>query len=163
METLTEDVVRTCFVNASRGEQGRMHVPPDLEQRAWEDLDYLGWVDPRAPQRCYLVIPTPEGPVGLAARRNPSVGGRARMCTLCLTTHSGTGVSLVVAPRAGRAGREGNTVGQDVCTELACSAYARGLIAPPTLSAAHETIGVEQRVARLRGNLQLLLRRAVSR
>ncbi len=140
-----------------------MNLPTDLDERAWGDLDYLGWSDPRAPQRCYLVIPSERGPVGLAARRNPSAGGRARMCTLCLTTHSGTGVSLVVAPRAGRAGREGNSVGQDICTELTCSAYARGLLAPPSLSAAHETLGVEQRVARLQQNLQALVRRAVSR
>jgi len=48
------------------------------------------------------------------------------MCSLCLTTHTG-GVSLLVAPRTGKAGQQGNTVGAYMCSDLACSLYVRGL------------------------------------
>jgi hypothetical protein len=40
------------------------------------------------------------------------------------------GVTLMTARRAGPDGRQGNSVGQYLCTDLACSLYARGLRAP---------------------------------
>lgn len=155
MEPLTETQIRAAFVNCSRGEATRMHVPRDLEETRWADLDYLGWVDPRAPLQAAMVVPTEEGPVGIALRRNTSASGvgRARMCSVCTTTHSSQGVSLMVAARAGRAGRDGNTVGLDICAGLECSLHARGLLPPPVMSAARETLTVEERTARLRRNL----------
>lgn len=72
-----------------------------------------------------------------------------RMFSLCLTVHSGSGVSLMVAPRAGQPGRDGNTVGLDVCSDLARSLYVRGKMTAPALVTAQETLPVEERVARL--------------
>ncbi len=154
MDALTDREIRASFVNCSRGDAQRAHLP-DLAEQPWADLDFLGWVDPKAPQAGFLVVPTDaHGLVGLALRRNTSAGGRrARMCSLCTTVHSGTGVSLMVARRAGKPGRDGNTVGLDICAGLDCSLHARGLVAAPAMSAAHETLPVEDRVARLRRNL----------
>lgn len=157
MRTIDENEIRGSFVNCSRGEVKRLRLPHDLTDLPWEAMDFLGWTDPRAPLQCYLVVPmTDETLVGMQLRRN--IGGegakRARMCSLCLTTHPGTGVSLMVAPRAGRSGRDGNTVGLGICSELQCSRYVRGLLPPPSPMAARETLTLEDRIARLRHNLE---------
>ncbi|MET0525925.1 MAG: FBP domain-containing protein [Nocardioides sp.] len=164
MDPLTESQVRSSFVNCSKGEAKRLNLPPDLGLRRWPDLDFLGWVDPRAPMQSYLVVPTDtHGLVGVRMRRNTSGTGprRARMCSLCLTTHPGQGVSLMVAPRAGTSGREGNSVGLDICASLECSQYARGQLPLPSISAAHETLTTEERIARLQRNVLTFVARVL--
>lgn len=163
MDALTETQIRAAFVNCSRGEAKRLHVPRDLDQTRWGDLDFLGWVDPRAPLQAAVVVPGDDGPVGIALRRNASASGvgRARMCSVCTTTHSSQGVSLMVAARAGRAGRDGNTVGLDICAGLECSLHVRGLLPPPVMSAARETLTVEERIARVRRNLDAFVARVL--
>jgi hypothetical protein len=164
MEALTETQVRRSFVNCSRGEVARATLPDGFDELRWDDLDFLGWIDPKAPLHGYLVVPTVEhGLVGLRLRRNTTgpVTRRSRMCSLCTTTHSGGGVSLMVAPRAGRSGRDGNTVGLDICTGLECSAYARGTLPLPAASAVHETLSVEDRVDRLMRNVSAFVGRAL--
>jgi hypothetical protein len=155
MDSLTDTQVRASFVNATKGEVARMHLPTDLDARPWDDLELLAWLDPKAPQAGYLVVPVPErGPVGVQLRRSTGGGAkrRARMCSLCATTHGNQGVALMVAPRAGRAGRDGNSVGLEMCASLACSEYARGALQAPSLSAVHETLTGPERAARLRRN-----------
>ena len=162
MRSIDERQIRDSFVNGSRGEVKRLRPPLHLDDLPWESMDFLGWVDPRAPLRSYLVVPMAgETLVGMQLRRNVGGSGarRARMCSLCLTTHPGTGVSLMVAPRAGRAGRVGNTVGIDICSELQCSRYARDLLPPPAPLTARETLTIEERVARLRRNLEAFVAR----
>ncbi len=164
MESLTDHQVRASFVNATKGEVARMNLPPDLDVQPWADRDLLGWVDPQSPLNGYLVVPTPDrGPVGVRlTRASGGLTRRARMCSLCATTHGGQGVALMVAPRAGRAGRAGNTVGLEMCSNLACSAYARGILKAPSLSAAHETLTVEERVARLHRNVLAFVQRVLT-
>ncbi|SDP41326.1 FBP C-terminal treble-clef zinc-finger [Pedococcus dokdonensis] len=153
MDSLTETQVRASFVNATKGEVARLHVPRDLGDQPWADLDLLGWTDPKSPLRGYLVVPVPDrGPVGVQLARVQGGSRRARMCSLCATTHPSGGVALMVAPRAGRSGRDGNTVGLEMCTSLACSAYARGRLKSPSPHLAQETLSVEERVGRLSRN-----------
>jgi len=165
MDRLTDDQIRSSFVNATKGEVKRLRVPSDLETQPWDDLDFFGWVDPRAPMQSYLVVPLGDDLVGIQLRRN--VGGkgpkRVRMCSLCMTTHAGAGVSLMVAPRAGTAGREGNSLGVDVCADLRCSLYVRGVIPSPTVSHARETLPVEDKVARLQTNVEAFAQRVAGR
>jgi hypothetical protein len=161
VDALTETELRACFVNTTQGEAKRMNLPP-LAEVAWEHLDFLGWVDPKAPQQAYLVAPSSDGPVGIALRRNRAEGRRrAKMCSLCNTVHPGTGVALMVAPRAGRSGRDGNTTGLDICADLACSAYVRGRKALPTMSRTNETLSVEDKVARIETNLEAFVARVL--
>ena len=54
MRPLTEQDIRNSFVNCSKGEAKRMFVPHDLGERPWDDLDFLGWRDPGAPDRSCL-------------------------------------------------------------------------------------------------------------
>jgi len=163
MDCLTETEVRASFVNATKGEIARMNLPPDLDDQPWADLELLGWVDPKAPLTGFLVVPTSDrGLVGVQLRRAAGGGTRrARMCSLCTTTHGGQGVALMVAPRAGRSGRDGNTVGLEMCSSLACSDYARGARKPPSVSAVHETLTVEERRARLRRNVLAFVQRVL--
>lgn len=161
MRPVTEREVRASFVNASRGEASRLRLP-DLADQPWDDLDFLGWVDERAPLQCYVVLAPEDGEaVGIQLRRSQGGAGprRARMCSLCLTTHPGQGAALLVAPRAGRSGRDGNSVGIDACVDQACSAYVRGLRPLPALMRVPETLSTEERAARLRRNLETFVAR----
>lgn len=115
--------------------------------------------DPQSPGRAYLVAPVGAGHVGVALRApSAGVGARPSICSLlCLTLRSG-GVSLLVAPRAGKAGQQGHTVGTNICADLACSLYVRGKLQTGT-PGMHETLTLEQRIERLVGNLEAFLAR----
>ncbi|PZF82572.1 FBP domain-containing protein [Jiangella anatolica] len=157
MRPVTEDDVRRSFVNCSKGEAQRLSVPRDLDEQPWDDLDFLGWRDPGAPDRGYLVTARDDGGLlGVTLRAAPKAGRgfTARsMCSLCLTTHTSGGVSLMTARRAGEAGRQGNTVGQYLCADLACSLYVRGRKKSIVGAEIDETLTVEEKVARARRNL----------
>jgi hypothetical protein len=55
MIPVTENEIRGSFINCSKGEAKRLNLPRDLDSRRWEDLDFLGWRDPMAHERAYLV------------------------------------------------------------------------------------------------------------
>jgi hypothetical protein len=157
MRPITESEIRGSFVNCSQGEAKRLSVPKDLEALPWEHLDFLGWRDPGAPDRGYLVAEREDGVlvgVTLKAAKGASRGFTARsMCSLCKTTRTGGGVTLMAARRSGAAGRQGNTVGEYLCTDLACSLYVRGKKVAATEPGLDETLSVEAKVARLEANL----------
>ncbi|MER6629494.1 FBP domain-containing protein [Streptomyces sp. NPDC000987] len=159
MRSLTEQEIRTSFVNCSKGEAKRVAVPRDLDRRPWDDLDFLGWRDPGAPDRSYLITERAGRPVGLTLRYPTSQRGflHRSMCSLCLTTHPGGGVSLMTARKAGAAGREGNSVGVYMCTDLACSLYVRGKKVPDSGARFEESLSLEEQIARTRYNLYAFL------
>ncbi|MDH6432323.1 hypothetical protein M2158_000800 [Streptomyces sp. SAI-144] len=154
MEPLTEQEIRAAFVNCTKGEAKRLSVPRDLAERPWEDLDYLGWRDPQAPDRAYLVAALDGRPTALALRGSAAGSWQTRrsMCSLCLTTHSG-GVSLMVARRAGKAGQQGNSVGAYMCDDLACSLYVRGKKDAGAGARLHETLTLDEKIRRTVTNL----------
>ncbi|MEU8437015.1 FBP domain-containing protein [Streptomyces sp. NPDC029216] len=154
MKPLTEQEIRAAFVNCTKGEAKRLSVPRDLADRPWDDLDYLGWSDPQSPGRAYLVTEVDGRARALALRRPSQTAGQARrsMCAICLTTHDG-GVSLMVAPKAGKAGQQGNSVGAYICDDLACSLYVRGRKETGAGARLHETLTVEEKVERTVANL----------
>lgn len=135
MKPLTEQEIRAAFVNCSKGEAKRLNVPRDLADQPWDDLDFLGWGDPQAQDRAYLAAFIGGRPVAITLRRPAPVPGqrRSNICSICQTTHV-DGVSLMVAPRTGRAGQNGNSVGDYFCEDLACSLYTRGKKAIPATS-----------------------------
>ena len=55
MQSLEENDIRSCFVNCSKGEAKRINLPQPLSGLPWADLDFLGWRDPGAPDRGYIV------------------------------------------------------------------------------------------------------------
>ncbi|MFE2536584.1 FBP domain-containing protein [Streptomyces sp. NPDC059371] len=159
MRPLTEQDIRTSFINCSRGEAKRLATPRDLDERPWDELDFLGWRDPGAPDRGFLVTERDGGFLGVTLRLPSSRRGlpHRSLCSLCLTTHPGDGVSLMTARKAGAAGREGNSVGIYVCADLACSLYVRGKKDLRTGSRFEETLTTEQQIARTVGHLSAFL------
>ncbi|MFH9397652.1 FBP domain-containing protein [Streptomyces sp. NPDC017556] len=160
MKPLTEQEIRTAFVNCTKGEAKRLSVPRDLADRPWGDLDFLGWRDPQAPDRAYLVLVSDEGPVGIQLRSSDAASWQTRrsMCSLCVTVHTG-GVSLLVAPRAGKAGQQGNSVGAYMCSDLACSLYVRGKKDAGVGSRLRESLTLEQQIERTVVNVEAFIAR----
>ncbi|AEW98528.1 FBP domain-containing protein [Streptantibioticus cattleyicolor] len=160
MEPLTEQEIRASFVNCTKGEAKRLAVPRDLAERPWADLDYLGWRDPQAPDRAYLVTMVDGRPRGLALRCPAAASWQTRrsMCSICLTTRDG-GVSLMVAPKAGKAGKQGDSVGAYICDDLSCSLYVRGRKESGSGIRLHETLTVEEKVGRTVANVTAFVAR----
>lgn len=151
MRPLTERDIRASFVNCTKGETKRLAVPRDLADRPWDDLDFLGWRDPAAPDRAYLVT---DGLVGVALRRATSGHMRRVMCSLCLTTHTGDGVSLMTARKAGQ---RDSSVGAYMCADLACSLYLRGKRDAGPGSRIHESLTLPEKIDRTMANLAAFL------
>ncbi|MFD0395594.1 FBP domain-containing protein [Streptomyces nogalater] len=154
MRPLTEQDIRTSFVNCSKGEAKRLAVPRDLAERPWDDLDFLGWRDPGAPDRSYLVTERDGLLTGVALRYPSSQRGflHRSLCSVCLTTHPGGGVSLMTARKAGAAAGR-NSVGLYMCTDLACSLYVRGRKLPESGVRFEESLTLQEQIERTRGNL----------
>jgi FBP C-terminal treble-clef zinc-finger len=85
---------------------------------------------------------------------------KTTVCSICVTAHPGSGVSLLVAPRAGAAGRAGNTVGTYMCADLACSLYVRGLKASE-IGGRFESLTDAERIARAAANLDGFVRQVL--
>ncbi|TFV48197.1 FBP domain-containing protein [Blastococcus sp. TF02A-35] len=151
MEPLTEQQLRRSFVNCSRGEASGLALPRDFADTPWAELELLGWRDPKAPLRGYLVLERDGGPVGVALRAAESrMSSRTpAMCLLCHTAQSGDAISLFTARRTGAAGRNGNTVGTYMCADLACAVRA-GTEIPPWLRERDPDEVAQERRAELR-------------
>ena len=128
-----------------------MHLPAGFAGLDWDSLAVLGWRDPKAPLRGYLVLERDGRLLGISLRAaDTRMSGRTpAMCLLCQTALSGDAVSLFTARRAGEAGRNGNTVGTYICADLRCSERARTEI-PPWLRELDADVVGEQRSADLR-------------
>lgn len=165
MRPIRESEIRASFVNCSKGEAARLNLPRDFADLSWTDLDFLGWRDPGAPERGYLVAEREPRLFGIALRSGSGSGRgfTARsICAICKTTRTGGGVALMSARRAGESGRNGNTVGQYICADLACSLYARGLkVSAGTLL--DETLDQDARIARVRKGLDAFLNRVTAK
>jgi hypothetical protein len=164
VKPLTEPRIRAAFVNCSKGEARRLNVPRDLAEQPWADLDFLGWRDPRSPERAYLAVELDDILVALTLRcPGPSpLQKKSSMCSMCLTSHTG-GVTLMVAPRTGKAGQQGNTVGDYFCSDLACSLYVRGMRVPRGLGGRPpERLTLEEKLERTVGNLAAFVARVTA-
>ncbi|GAA2713279.1 MULTISPECIES: FBP domain-containing protein [Streptomyces] len=164
MEPLGDHAIRASFVNCSKGEARRINLPRGLAELPWEDLDFLGWRDPGAPDRGYLVVERGGGLVGVTLRvpqGGPRSFTKTTMCSLCLTGHPGSGVSLLAARRVGASGREGNTVGAYMCADLACPLYVRGKKVPLLTMRYKESLSVEERLQRMRTHLDEFLEKVL--
>lgn len=159
MDPISERDIRASFVNCSKGDAKRLPAPRDLDDRPWDDLDFLGWTDSSFPGRGYLVVPRDDGPVGVAMRFEPNGSGKSQMCAICLTTHTRGGVALMTANKVGESGRAGNSVGIYMCIDLACSLYARGRKRPALGSRYREDLSEEEKTERVRENLTAFVER----
>ncbi|WP_299953019.1 FBP domain-containing protein [uncultured Modestobacter sp.] len=157
MHALTEAAIRRSLVNCSRSEAAALALPRDFAELDWASLDVLGWRDPKAELRGYLVHEQDGEPVGIALRAADTTmsSRRSAMCLLCHAVQSADAISLFTARRVGEAGRNGNTVGTYVCADLDCASRVR--VVPP--SAQHldeelQSLAVEEQAAGLRQRLR---------
>ena len=126
MKPLTEPQIRASFVNCSKREAAQLTLPADLADLRWDRLDYLGWIDRKAPLRAYVVLPVEDTLVGVTLRSPEGTAKRRRaVCAWCEDVIATEDVSMYVARRAGAAGRNGDTVGTLVCTTFDCSTNVR--------------------------------------
>ncbi len=128
MRPLTVDEIRASFVNRGDDEIARLSLP-GLHEVLWDEREYLGWRDPRAANRGYLVYWRADEAIGIALRASevPLRAGIPAMCSLCHTTQPSSQVTMFTAARAGQAGRDGSSVGTYICADLACSLLIRML------------------------------------
>ena len=157
MRPLTEAALRRSLVNCSRSEAAALTPPPGLAELDWPSLDVLGWRDPKAELRGYLVFEADDDVLGIALRAADTKmsSRRGAMCLLCHTVQPADRVSLFTARRVGEAGRNGDTVGTYVCADLQCAGRVRE-VQP---SARHlpedlQALVVEDQVAGLRQRLR---------
>lgn len=128
MQPLDQKVVRKAFVNASKSRAASATFPQEWPPAGLDDLDFVGWTDPKAPQRAYLVVDETvvDQVVAVELRLATSAGSiRKTMCDWCHSQDAGDGARLMVAPRAGARGKAGDTVGLYVCADFGCSRRAR--------------------------------------
>ena len=160
MIPVSEKELRGSFVNCSKGEAARIEPPRELARLPWQDLDFLGWRDPKTPERGYLVTEHRGELVGLSMRASTGVRRslvKTTVCSICVTGHSGSGVSLFAAAKAGALGRQGNTVGTYMCADLACPLYVRGKKFPDLGARYEESLSLEEQVARTLANLEFFV------
>jgi len=129
MLVLDDTTIRASFVNATRKELADLLLP-DLAEIAWDRLDYLGWRDARLSKRAYIVVPLPDGPVGIVLKQAEASPRTRAQCSWCQDITLPNDVVLYGARRSGAAGRNGNTVGTLICSNFECSRNVRTL--PPT-------------------------------
>lgn len=159
MRPLDPAEIRASFVNCSRGEAKSVTLPADVP---WEKRDFLGWRDVKAPGRAYLVVPHGDELIGLSLRAAPPAKSRVRsnICAFCTTTHPLADITLFSARLAGKAGRDGNTVGTYLCADLACSAYLRGEL-KPAVPQPKETLTREEAVERMNEKISRFVARVL--
>ena len=127
MRPITEDELRSSFVNATDRELEELELPLEYLLVEWDRVDALAWRDRRASRRGYLVTLIDDEPIGVVLRAAdpPSSRFRAGMCNLCHTQQPMNQVTMFSARRAGEAGRNGDTVGTYLCSDLSCQENVR--------------------------------------
>ena len=102
MQPLTEQQIRESFVNTTKGDAERVPMT-GLHEVVWDEREYLGWHDAKAPQRAYLTVWQGDRPVSfvLRAAERRIRGGISAMCSLCHSAQPGGQVRLFAAPRTG--------------------------------------------------------------
>jgi hypothetical protein len=130
MRPLTEDDVRSSFLNASPDDLRIVALPADFVLTDWDHLDFLAWRDPRSRGRGYLIAELDGEPAGIVLRAaEGSSRARAAMCDLCHTMQPADQVVMYTARKAGDAGAYGDSVGTYICADLSCHENVR-LAAP---------------------------------
>lgn len=151
MHALTEKDIRSSFVNASQRERSTLSVPA-LDQQAWDDLDFLGWRDTKYALQGYIVVPVDGEPVGILLRESEQRTRTRPQCSWCEDVTLPNDVVFFSAKRAGRAGRNGDTVGTLACARFECSRNVR-LLPPLAYPGFDRDAARRRRIEALRENV----------
>jgi hypothetical protein len=127
MLPLTQKDITTSFINASRSQISDLSLPKNFDSLDWENLDFLGWRDPKLPRRGYVVVQRENGPVGILLQQAEAKMRARALCSWCQDITLDDDVVFYGVRRAGKAGRNGNTIGTLICADFGCSRNARKL------------------------------------
>ncbi|WP_374976264.1 FBP domain-containing protein [Microbacterium trichothecenolyticum] len=152
MHAFTEKDIRASFVNASLRERNAVIVP-DLAHVRWDGLDYFGWRDPKQPLAGFIVVPVDDEPVGILLRQTEQRTRTRAQCSWCEDVTLPNDVVLFGAKRAGKAGRNGDTVGTLLCEGFECSVNARRPM-PPAYLGFDVTAARQRRIEALRAHAE---------
>ena len=125
MQPVTEREIRASFVNASLRERNNLNLPTDFDALDWERLDYLGWSDRKYDGIAYVVVPTGDTLVGIVLRKAQARSRFKSQCSWCEDVQIPHDVVFYSAKRAGKAGRNGDSLGTLLCEGFQCSANVR--------------------------------------
>ncbi len=152
MLALTESTARSSFVNVSLRERKAIVMPPDLADREWDRLDYVGWRDPKSPLLGFIVAEIDGAPVGLQLRQAEQPTRSRPQCAWCSDVTLPNDVVFFSARRVGAAGKAGNSVGTLLCAGFECSRNVRRLDPPAYLGHDAEAAR-DRRIEVLRGHV----------
>ncbi|MGO1394015.1 FBP domain-containing protein [Agrococcus casei] len=125
MRPVTEEQLRSSFINATDDELRRLPMP-GLRESIWEEREYLGWRDMQAAQLGYVSLWQGSELVSIVVRTSGSLrSGIAAMCSMCHSTQPATQVRLFTARFAGKKGLAGSSVGTYICESLSCPMVIR--------------------------------------
>ncbi|MFU8946125.1 FBP domain-containing protein [Mycetocola zhadangensis] len=127
MLPLTPRDITSSFINASRSQLSDLTLPANFASLDWDQLDFLGWRDPKLPRRGYAIVQGEDGPVGILLQQAEAKMRARALCSWCQDITLDDDVVFYGVRRAGKAGRNGNTVGTLICTDFGCSRNARKL------------------------------------
>ena len=145
MEPLTATQIEQSF---SRKDRKRV-VLPNLAGIEWGEIDFLSWRH-RDGSKFFVVHNVLDEELhGLILTPSNFIGGTVRQCDWCETTNSGYKVSLFTATYVSNPNIK---VSKSMCSDLDCSDYVRGKKFP-SIATVTPRIGVENRIARLKENL----------
>lgn len=125
MLQLTEQQIRASFINASLRERKSLTLPENFAGLSWENLDFLGWRDPKLPLVGYVVAVLDEKPVGIMFRKADGKIRNRAQCSWCEDVDLPNDVVFFNAKAGGQAGRDGDTIGMLVCANFECSTNVR--------------------------------------
>ena len=150
MNPLTDERIRSSFVNASKGEAKRASLP-DLAAVRWDEIDYLAWQDAKRPQQYYVALEVDEQVVCLLMRGAENPPSKKMMCGWCEDIIDGVRAAHFAVPRAGASGRHGNTLGTAICADFRCSRNVRRKPTAFEMQTEDEALLAYHREARIQG------------
>jgi hypothetical protein len=104
MLPLTESAIRSSLVNASQREARDIRLPEGFADLRWDRLDFLGWRDPKSPQRGIVVVPAGDELIGVLLQQAGTAPRSRAQCTWCQDVRLPAPVGFYAARRAGAAG-----------------------------------------------------------
>ncbi len=156
MRPIDERAIRASFRNASRKEASSLTLPADFAELDFEQLDYLGWFDPKMPKRAYVIAEVDDELVGVLLQRTEQRTRARAQCSWCDDVTLRNDVQFFSARKAGAAGRNGDTIGTLICENFGCSANVRRL-PPLAYEGFDRELARQMRMLRLREHVAAFL------
>ena len=133
MHSLSEKQIRSSFINASLRERKAITLPENFDSLDWDNLEFLGWRDPKLPLVGYVVTVLDDAPMGIMFRKTEGKIRNRPQCSWCEDVDLPNDVVFFNARKGGQAGRDGDTIGILVCAEFQCPANVRMMKSLPYL------------------------------